>query len=211
VHVWLVFRCGLFFFSSWQNETAFRGSSDRSASEAVRRNTSSGTSAGASVTAAMYRHGTGSAPCEWRLIHQIIRCEHPSCLSISVSFFQPILFSVPFAFSSFRSSSYFLFHCFFIIFFRPFFSLFSCFLYSVRGGYLSRSSDWLWAGRPRGQSSSPARVKNFLFSTLSRLAFGPPPQGAKRPEHEADHSPPTSAEVKKMWIYISIPTYAFMA
>jgi hypothetical protein len=28
---------------------------------------------------------------------------------------------------------------------------------------------------------------------------------------EVDHSPPTSAEVKKMWIYTSTPPYAFMA
>jgi hypothetical protein len=27
----------------------------------------------------------------------------------------------------------------------------------------------------------------------------------------ADHSPPTSAEVKKMWIYTSISPYVFMA
>jgi hypothetical protein len=33
----------------------------------------------------------------------------------------------------------------------------------------------------------------------------------KRPEHEADHSPPTSAEVKKTWIYTSTPPYVFMA
>jgi hypothetical protein len=33
----------------------------------------------------------------------------------------------------------------------------------------------------------------------------------KRPGREADHSPPTSAEVKKMWIYTSTPPYAFMA
>jgi hypothetical protein len=30
-------------------------------------------------------------------------------------------------------------------------------------------------------------------------------------EAAADHSPPTSAEVKKMWIYTSAPPYAFMA
>jgi hypothetical protein len=35
--------------------------------------------------------------------------------------------------------------------------------------------------------------------------------GVKRPRREADHSPPTNAEVKKMWIYTSIPPYAFMA
>jgi hypothetical protein len=28
---------------------------------------------------------------------------------------------------------------------------------------------------------------------------------------EVDHSPPTSAKVKKMWIYTSTPPYAFMA
>jgi hypothetical protein len=86
----------------------------------------------------------------------------------------------------------------------------------------SRYSDWLRAGRPRGRSSSPGRVKNFLFSTLSRpvLGFTRPPiqwvsgallKGIKRPGRECDHSPPTSAEVKKMWIYISTPPYAFMA
>jgi hypothetical protein len=71
--------------------------------------------------------------------------------------------------------------------------------------------------------SSPGRVKNFHFSMSSRLALGstqPPTQcvpgggsfpGVKRPGREADHSPPTSAEVKKMWIYTSTPPYAFMA
>jgi hypothetical protein len=33
----------------------------------------------------------------------------------------------------------------------------------------------------------------------------------KRQGREADHSPSTSAEVKKMFIYISTPPYAFMA
>jgi hypothetical protein len=35
--------------------------------------------------------------------------------------------------------------------------------------------------------------------------------GAKHRVREADHSPPASAEVKKMWIYTSTPPYAFMA
>jgi hypothetical protein len=35
--------------------------------------------------------------------------------------------------------------------------------------------------------------------------------GVKRPGREADHSPPTSVEVKKMWIYTSTPPYTFMA
>jgi hypothetical protein len=72
----------------------------------------------------------------------------------------------------------------------------------------------------RGRSSSPDRVKNFLFSKSSRLALGSSQPliqwvpgalspGVKLPDHEADHSTSTSAEVKKMWIYTSTPPYAF--
>jgi hypothetical protein len=85
----------------------------------------------------------------------------------------------------------------------------------------SRYSDWLRAGRLRGRNSSPGTVKNFLFSTSFRPALGfthPPIQwvpgvlspGVKRPGREADHSPPTSAEVKKMCIYTSSFIYACM-
>jgi hypothetical protein len=73
-----------------------------------------------------------------------------------------------------------------------------------------------------GRSSNPGVMKNFLFSTSSRPALVPtqPPiewvRGALSPEikrqgREADHLSPTSAEVKKMWIYTSIPPYALMA
>jgi hypothetical protein len=81
--------------------------------------------------------------------------------------------------------------------------------------------DWLRAGRPKGRSSSLSKVKNFLFSTSSILALGPthPPKQwvpgtlspeVKRPRREADHSFPTSAEVKKMWTYTSTPPYALV-
>jgi hypothetical protein len=82
---------------------------------------------------------------------------------------------------------------------------------------ISRYSDWLLARRPRGQSSSPSMVKNFLFSMSSRPALGSTqPQiqwvlgalspGIKRRQGcEADHSPQASAEVKNMWIYTSTP------
>jgi hypothetical protein len=89
-------------------------------------------------------------------------------------------------------------------------------------GSVSRYSDWIQAGRSRGRSSGPSRVKNFRYSISSRPALGSnqlPIQwvpgalslGIKRQGREADYSPPTSAEVKKMWIYTSTPPYAFMA
>jgi hypothetical protein len=74
-----------------------------------------------------------------------------------------------------------------------------------------RYSDWLRAGRPRGRSSSPRRVKNFFFSmspTQPPIQWVP---GVKRPGREADHSSPATAEVKKMWIYTSTLLYFFMA
>jgi hypothetical protein len=35
--------------------------------------------------------------------------------------------------------------------------------------------------------------------------------GVKRPEHEAYHSPPSSAEASNAWSYTSTPQYAFKA
>jgi hypothetical protein len=68
-----------------------------------------------------------------------------------------------------------------------------------------------------GQELSPSRLKNFHFSISSRPALGSTHSPikwvpvVKRQGREADHSPPTSAEVKKMWIYTSTPPYVFMA
>jgi hypothetical protein len=56
----------------------------------------------------------------------------------------------------------------------------------------------------------------FLLTAVSRTALGPtqPPVqwvtaalslGVKRLGREADHSPPSSAEVKNAWNYTSIP------
>jgi hypothetical protein len=61
------------------------------------------------------------------------------------------------------------------------------------------------------RSSSPGRVKNFLFSVSSTPALGPtqpPIQRApevKRQGRETDHSAPTSADVKKTWFNTSTP------
>jgi hypothetical protein len=70
------------------------------------------------------------------------------------------------------------------------------------------------AGRPRGQSLSPVRDKNFHFSSSSRLAVEPTqpfiqlvPEtlspGVMRHGREAEYTPQTTAEVKKTWIYTS--------
>jgi hypothetical protein len=79
----------------------------------------------------------------------------------------------------------------------------------------SRYGDWLRAGRPRGQSSSPGRGNIFLISSSRPVlvATQPPIQyvQARWPGREADHSLPTSAEVKRTWIYTSTPPYIFMA
>jgi hypothetical protein len=70
-----------------------------------------------------------------------------------------------------------------------------------------RYSSWLGAGRRRGRISSPGRAKNFHFSMSSSPALGSTElpiegkRGVKRQGHEADHSGPSSAEVKKMWMY----------
>jgi hypothetical protein len=62
----------------------------------------------------------------------------------------------------------------------------------------------------------------FLFTTVFWTALGPtqPPiqwvpgtlfLGVKRPGRAADHSPPSTAEIKNAWSYTSSPPYVFMA
>jgi hypothetical protein len=63
---------------------------------------------------------------------------------------------------------------------------------------------------------SRRELRIFLFATVSRTALEPtqPPNqwvpgylslGVKRPGRKADHSPPSSAEVKNAWSYTSTP------
>jgi hypothetical protein len=61
--------------------------------------------------------------------------------------------------------------------------------------------------------TSPGRAKNFIVSKSNRPALGPTqpiqwvpetlPLGVKLPGREVDHSPPASAEFKKMWSHTS--------
>jgi hypothetical protein len=66
----------------------------------------------------------------------------------------------------------------------------------------------------RGSVTGRGSWELFLFATASRPELGPtqPPiqripwalsLGVKRPRREADHSPPSSAEVKNAWSYTS--------
>jgi hypothetical protein len=50
-----------------------------------------------------------------------------------------------------------------------------------------------------------------VHPTSYKMGTGGSFRGVKRQGREADHSPPTSAEVKIMWIYTSTPLYVFMA
>jgi hypothetical protein len=50
-----------------------------------------------------------------------------------------------------------------------------------------------------------------FHSTPYRMGTGSLSLGVKQQGREADHSPPTSAKVKTMWIYTFTTPYAFMA
>jgi hypothetical protein len=57
------------------------------------------------------------------------------------------------------------------------------------------------SGAPRVRV--PAGAGKFLFATASRPEI-------RRPEREADHSPPFSVNTVNAWKYISTPQYVFM-
>jgi hypothetical protein len=75
-------------------------------------------------------------------------------------------------------------------------------------------SYWLWAGQMRDWSLSPGKIKNLFHGIQTKLTPTQPPSqwvpGVRRPEHEPGHSPPSSAKIKKVWIYTFIPMYTFM-
>jgi hypothetical protein len=60
-------------------------------------------------------------------------------------------------------------------------------------------------------SSPTVQATSGVHPTSYTMGTGGSFLGVKQPGCEADHSPPTSAKVKKMWIYTSTPPYIFMA
>jgi hypothetical protein len=75
------------------------------------------------------------------------------------------------------------------------------------------TGDWMDEGGVRIRVPVGSRI----FSTSFRSVLRPTQptiqwlQGVKRPGREADHSPPTSAEVENTWIYTCTLPYVFMA
>jgi hypothetical protein len=65
---------------------------------------------------------------------------------------------------------------------------------------------WLWRRRRRWWNMSRKFNK-----TSYKMGTGGSFPGVKRQGSEADRSPPTSAEVKKTWIYTPTPPYVFRA
>jgi hypothetical protein len=72
-------------------------------------------------------------------------------------------------------------------------------------GQRSQYSDWLQDGRPRGRSSSPGRVKNSLLHVIQTGSGAHPASYPMGTGGKADHSPLTSADVKKVALYIHSP------
>jgi hypothetical protein len=64
------------------------------------------------------------------------------------------------------------------------------------------------------ENSGTIKTGNF-FTKLLTVNFAKTTSGSflgvKRPGREADHSPPSSAEVKNAWSYTFSPQYTFMA
>jgi hypothetical protein len=65
---------------------------------------------------------------------------------------------------------------------------------------------------PEPDESSPHPHTYFFKITASHpMGTGDPSRGIKRPGHETDHSPPSSAEDMNSWSYIFTPPYVFIA
>jgi hypothetical protein len=78
-------------------------------------------------------------------------------------------------------------------------------------GWITEESEF---ESPKGQEYSLFYVietDSRILSASYPMRIGSSYPGVKWQEREADHSPPTSAEVTKTWIYTSTPPYVFKA
>jgi hypothetical protein len=98
----------------------------------------------------------------------------------------------------------------------------SSFAAESRGSVVGTATGYVRPGRPSCEKLSRGRFNNSHFSLKSRPALGsrqPCIQWVpwalsprvKRTGSETDHSSPTSAEVKKTFIYTLAPSYVFFA
>jgi hypothetical protein len=76
------------------------------------------------------------------------------------------------------------------------------FLIIITRGWNNRS---IGGRRQSGPSWTPPQLYKLKNNYSYTMGTGRSFSGVKRPGREADHSPPTSAEVKKMWVYTSTP------
>jgi hypothetical protein len=131
----------------------------------------------------------------------------------------PLSQSLPYAFKTKSSGKIFLFHNYFLT--LPITCIGSYPVNSLPSSISAGIATSYWADDRGFGVKSPDGVKNFHFSMSFRPALGstqPPIQWvlgilspwAKRPSRDAKHSPPTSVEVKKTWVYTSTPLYTFM-
>jgi hypothetical protein len=73
------------------------------------------------------------------------------------------------------------------------------------GSFPSKGSDGIFSLHHRVQTGSGAHPASYPMGTGRSFS------GVKQLGYEADHSPPSSAEVKNVWNDTSIPQYVFMA
>jgi hypothetical protein len=91
----------------------------------------------------------------------------------------------------------------------PTFVAYGCFYIYWLIKYCSLYRLYLIAAACLGPYLWPSSGNLIKYRAYTKEWCGSPP--VKWPEHEGDCSPPTRAEVKKTWVYISTPPYVFMA
>jgi hypothetical protein len=85
-------------------------------------------------------------------------------------------------------------------------------VYALRAS-LAQPVQQLWTRQPENNGPIPNRRRNISLHYCAQIGCGARPMctsRVKRLKQEADHSPPSSAEVKNAWSYISSLLYIFV-